>query len=112
MAGLHPRDEVTELPKLRREVIVPKARDAFAFHRRIALLSIFVALLAGSLDAMLWRDAQRNAERARARYNAEVRSRTVPRVQAEDGPVVIERSAPAVTHTEGRHCARRHRHAH
>ena len=34
-----------------------------AFHRRIAVLSVFVAMLAGSLDAMLWREAQRDAER-------------------------------------------------
>ena len=62
MGGLHSRDDATELPRLRREVIIPRATDALAFHRRIAVLSILVAMLAGSLDAMLWREAQLQTE--------------------------------------------------
>lgn len=44
---------------------MPRGSDALAFHRRVAILSILVALLAGSLDAMMWREAQRRAARAR-----------------------------------------------
>jgi len=43
---------------------VPRAADGLAFHRRLAVLSILVALFAGSLDAMLWRAAQRSAARS------------------------------------------------
>jgi hypothetical protein len=49
---------------LRREVVVPKARDALAFHRRIAVVSICIAMLAGSLDAILWHEARRQATEA------------------------------------------------
>lgn len=63
MADPRPRDDISR-PALRREVIIPKANDGLAFHRRVAILSILIALLAGSLDAMLWREAQRHAERA------------------------------------------------
>ncbi len=63
MADLRPRDAIPG-PALRREVIIPKANDGLAFHRRVAILSILIALLAGSMDAMLWREAQRHAERA------------------------------------------------
>jgi hypothetical protein len=68
MAELHSRDD-SSTPILRREVIVPRVHDALAFHRRIAVLSILVALLAGSIDAMLWREAQLRAERAQAEYD-------------------------------------------
>ncbi len=63
MAGSRPRDDISR-PALRREVIIPKANDGLAFYRRVAILSILVALLAGSLDAMLWREARRCAEQA------------------------------------------------
>ena len=49
-----------------------------AFHRRIAVLSVLVAMMAGSLDAMLWREAQRDAEqrqRAAAAAAAELAER-------------------------------------
>ena len=63
MAKSRSRDDFSK-PALRREVIIPKANEGLAFHRRVAILSILVALLAGSLDAMLWREAQRHAEQA------------------------------------------------
>jgi hypothetical protein len=61
MAEVRSRDDTCR-PALRREVIIPKANDGLAFHRRVAILSVLVALLAGSLDAMLWREAQRRAD--------------------------------------------------
>lgn len=63
MADPRPRED-TSTPALRREVIIPKGNDGLAFHRRVAVLAILVALMAGSLDAMLWREAQRRSQQA------------------------------------------------
>jgi len=63
MAEIRLRDESSR-PALRREVIIPRANDGLGFHRRVAILSVLVALLAGSLDAMLWREAQRRSDQA------------------------------------------------
>jgi hypothetical protein len=60
MAELRPESKASE-PRLRREVILPPQRDAASFHRRIAIMSICIALLAGTLDALMWRAAQRQA---------------------------------------------------
>jgi hypothetical protein len=60
MAELRCRSEEPAL-RLRREVIVPQARDAATFHRTIALLSVFIAVLAGLVDTMLWRHARARA---------------------------------------------------
>ncbi len=62
-------------------------------HRRIAVLSILIALLAGSLDAMMWREARHAA--AQAQIDAELEAE-VADIQREFDLLSVELDAQSL----------------
>lgn len=80
MADLRSQHDPTE-PVLRREVILPPARDTAALHRGIAVLSICLAVFAGMVDAVLWQVAQREARAERIETMVDARRAEARRQQ-------------------------------